>query len=100
MGELKLLLLENISQEAVDAFKKNGFQVDHFKKAWSEDELIEKIGDYHAIGIRSKTRITEKVLKYATKVSLAVDLVEILCAEHDLAVSCLRLGAFASGRIK
>lgn len=69
-GELRLLLVENISQEAVQAFKANGFQVDHFTKAWSEEELIAKIGSYHAIGIRSKTKITEKVLAHATKVCL------------------------------
>ena len=67
--EIKLLLLENISQDAVRAFKSQGFQVDHFTKAWSEDELVAKIGQYHAIGIRSKTKITEPVLKAATKVS-------------------------------
>ncbi|KAF8341631.1 uncharacterized protein EI90DRAFT_2905831 [Cantharellus anzutake] len=65
--ELKLLLLENISQEAVQAFKSNGFQVEHNPKAWSEDELVAKIGEYHAIGIRSKTKITERVLQHATQ---------------------------------
>lgn len=65
--EIKLLLLENISQEAVRSFKNQGFQVDHFTKAWSEDELVAKIGQYHAIGIRSKTKITEPVLKAASK---------------------------------
>lgn len=69
-GELRLLLLENISQGAVNAFKKQGFQVDWYPKAWSEDELLQKIGQYHAIGIRSKTKITEKVLKAASKASL------------------------------
>ena len=70
-GELRLLLLENISQGAVQAFQQQGFQVDHYTKAWSEDELLQKIGQYHAIGIRSKTRLTAKVLKAATKVSLS-----------------------------
>lgn len=65
--ELRLLLLENISMDAVKAFRTQGFQVDHFTKSWSEDELVEKIGSYHAIGIRSKTRITERVLKAASK---------------------------------
>ncbi|KAF8531029.1 hypothetical protein JB92DRAFT_3092582 [Gautieria morchelliformis] len=65
--ELRLLLLENVSQNAVRAFRAQGFQVDHFTKAWSEDELVEKIASYHAIGIRSKTKITERVLKSATK---------------------------------
>ncbi|KAJ2965264.1 hypothetical protein NUW54_g14176 [Trametes sanguinea] len=66
--DLKLLILENISQEAVKAFRAQGFHVDHSTKAMSEDELIQKIGSYHAIGIRSKTKITERVLKAANKV--------------------------------
>jgi D-3-phosphoglycerate dehydrogenase len=65
---LKLLVLENISQEAVAAFTSQGFHVDHFTKAMSEDELVEKIPNYHAIGIRSKTKITERVIKAASKV--------------------------------
>ncbi|EPT03863.1 hypothetical protein FOMPIDRAFT_1157750 [Fomitopsis schrenkii] len=64
---LKLLILENISQEAVKAFQAQGFHVDHHTKAMSEDELVEKIGQYHAIGIRSKTKITERVIKAASK---------------------------------
>jgi hypothetical protein len=68
-GELRLLLLENISQGAVEHFNAEGFQVDWYPKAWSEDELVQKIGQYHAIGIRSKTKITEKVIKAASKVS-------------------------------
>jgi len=69
-AELRFLLLENISQDAVKSFKDMGFQVDFYPKAWSEDELVEKIGSYHAIGIRSKTKITERVLKAASKVSM------------------------------
>ena len=68
---LRLLLLENISQEAVKAFEDQGFQVDHSTKAMSEDELVEKIGQYHAIGIRSKTKITERVINAATKVRVS-----------------------------
>ena len=65
---LRLLILENISQEAVDTFRSQGYHVDHYTKALSEDELVEKIGTYHGIGIRSKTKITAKVLKAASKV--------------------------------
>ncbi|PIL31861.1 hypothetical protein GSI_06565 [Ganoderma sinense ZZ0214-1] len=65
--DLRLLILENISQEAVTAFRAQGFHVDHSTKAMSEDELVAKIGSYHAIGIRSKTKITERVLKAASK---------------------------------
>ncbi|TFK41227.1 hypothetical protein BDQ12DRAFT_679111, partial [Crucibulum laeve] len=64
---LRLLILENISQDAVATFRAQGFHVDHHAKAMSEDELVDKIGSYHAIGIRSKTKITQRVLKAASK---------------------------------
>jgi D-3-phosphoglycerate dehydrogenase len=67
-GDLRILLLENISADAVNAFQSNGWQVDHHKKAMNEDDLVQQIGQYHAIGIRSKTKITERVIKAASKV--------------------------------
>jgi D-3-phosphoglycerate dehydrogenase len=67
-GDLRILLLENISADAVKAFQANGWQVDHHKKAMNEDDLVQQIGQYHAIGIRSKTKITERVVKAASKV--------------------------------
>lgn len=66
--EIKILLLENISQDAVAALRSQSYHVDHHTKAMNEDELVQKIGSYHAIGIRSKTKITERVLKHAPKV--------------------------------
>jgi D-3-phosphoglycerate dehydrogenase len=70
--DLRLLLLENISQDAVAAFRAQGFHVDHHTKAMSEDELIATLPDYHAIGIRSKTKITARVIKAAAKVGSRV----------------------------
>jgi len=67
-GDMRLLLLENISLDAVKAFEANGWKVDHHKKAMSEDDLVQQIGKYHAVGIRSKTKITERVIKAASKV--------------------------------
>jgi D-3-phosphoglycerate dehydrogenase len=69
--DLRLLILENISLDAVAKFREQGWHVDHYAKAMSEDELVAKIGTYHAIGIRSKTKITERVLKAATKVGIS-----------------------------
>jgi D-3-phosphoglycerate dehydrogenase / 2-oxoglutarate reductase len=66
--DLRILLLENISRDAVKTFEVNGWRVDHHTKAMSEDDLVQKIGQYHAIGIRSKTKITERVIKAASKV--------------------------------
>ncbi|KAI0274712.1 hypothetical protein BC834DRAFT_815336 [Gloeopeniophorella convolvens] len=65
--DLRLLLLENISPDAVKTFESNGWRVDHHTKAMNEDDLVERIGQYHAIGIRSKTKITERVIKAASK---------------------------------
>jgi D-3-phosphoglycerate dehydrogenase / 2-oxoglutarate reductase len=70
--DLRILLLENISRDAVKAFEVNGWRVDHHTKAMSEDDLVQKIGQYHAIGIRSKTKITERVIKAASKVSVTL----------------------------
>jgi D-3-phosphoglycerate dehydrogenase len=67
-GDMRILLLENISLDAVKAFEANGWKVDHHKKAMNEEDLVQKIGKYHAIGIRSKTKITERVIKAASKV--------------------------------
>lgn len=67
VGDLRILLLENVSQGAVDSLRQQGYQVDFHKGAWNEEELCEKIGQYHAIGIRSKTKLTAKVFRRAHK---------------------------------
>lgn len=64
-GDIKILLLENVNVTAIEIFKNQGYQVEFYKSSLPEDELIEKIKDVHAIGIRSKTKLTEKVLSYA-----------------------------------
>lgn len=67
VGEIKILLLENVSVGAVEGLRQQGYQVDFHKGAWSEEELCENIGNYHAIGIRSKTKLTSKVFRRAHK---------------------------------
>ncbi|KAJ1839745.1 D-3-phosphoglycerate dehydrogenase 2, partial [Coemansia sp. RSA 2703] len=66
-GDIKILLLENVSAKAVDILKKAGYQVEFHTKALDKAELIEKIKDVHAVGIRSKTKLTEEVLSHANK---------------------------------
>lgn len=66
--KIRILLLENIHEEAVKAFHHAGYtNVEILSKALSEEELIKEIADVHLIGIRSKTRITKKVLEAAKK---------------------------------
>lgn len=57
--------MENVNQAGVDILKNQGYQVEFLKSSLPEDQLIEKIKDVHVIGIRSKTRLTEKVLSHA-----------------------------------
>ncbi|KAI5304707.1 D-3-phosphoglycerate dehydrogenase 2 [Ascosphaera atra] len=63
--DIKILLLENVNQTGRDILKEQGYQVEFHKSSLPEDELIEKIRDVHVIGIRSKTKLTAKVLKEA-----------------------------------
>ncbi len=69
-GDIKVLLLENVNQTAIKIFNDQGYQVEFYKTSLSEDQLIEKIKDVHAIGIRSKTKLTERVLKEAKNLTV------------------------------
>lgn len=70
-AHIKILLLENVNTAAVDMLKKQGYLVEEIKQALGEDELIEKLkaGAFQAVGIRSKTRITAKVISEVPSVS-------------------------------
>jgi D-3-phosphoglycerate dehydrogenase / 2-oxoglutarate reductase len=66
-SKIKVLLLENIDALAVEKFKKEGYRVEEIKRGLSEEELREKIADVSILGIRSKTKITKKVLDKAAR---------------------------------
>lgn len=66
--KINILLLENVSDKAVQFFKEQGYNnIEKISGALSEEELIKAIKTIHILGIRSKTLITEKVLKAAPK---------------------------------
>lgn len=65
--QIKVLLLENIHPLAREAFQADGFQVEALSVALNPDQLKEKIRDVHVLGIRSKTNVTEDVLKEANR---------------------------------
>jgi D-3-phosphoglycerate dehydrogenase len=58
VDKIKVVLLENVHKKSVETFESAGFQVHHYTKAFSGDELLEIAGDAHLIGIRSKTNLT------------------------------------------
>ena len=66
-NRIKILLLENVHPAAFDNLSEDGFSVELIKQSLSEDELIEKIKGVHVLGIRSKTKLTPKVLDAANK---------------------------------
>lgn len=59
---IKVLLLENVHASALEAFSAHGFDVDARPGALKEDDLVRAVRGVHLLGIRSKTRITERVL--------------------------------------
>lgn len=66
--KIKILLLENISDSAVDEFTKGGYaEVQRLNGALSENQLIKAVKGVHLIGIRSKTQITKNVIQAADK---------------------------------
>lgn len=66
--KIKVLLLENISPNATKVFKNNGYDnVEIIAGALSESDLIKAVKDVHLLGIRSKTKVSEKVLASAKK---------------------------------
>jgi D-3-phosphoglycerate dehydrogenase len=66
-NRIKILLLENVHPDAFEKLSKDGFSVETVARSLSEDELIEKIKDVHVLGIRSKTKVTKKVIAAAEK---------------------------------
>ena len=66
-SRIKVLLLENVHPVAVEAFEREGFNVEFHKGAMDEAELMEKIKDVSILGIRSKTMVTRGVLENANK---------------------------------
>ena len=66
--KINILLLENISDTAVQNFKKAGYaSVNKIGGAVSEEELMKAVKDVHLLGIRSKTQITKNILDAASK---------------------------------
>jgi D-3-phosphoglycerate dehydrogenase len=64
---IKVLLLENIHPSAHEIVRSEGFHLETVGGALSEDELCKRIEDVHVLGIRSKTRVTDRALASARR---------------------------------
>ena len=89
-NRIKVLLLENVHKDAVAIMKNEGYNVTSISGALDEEELAEKIRDVSVLGIRSKTNLTEKVLKNANRL-IAVGAFCIGTNQIDLE-ACLKKG--------
>ena len=62
---MKALLLENIHPLAVEVLTDRGFEVELLPGSLSEAELLERLPGVSLLGIRSNTKVTERVLEGA-----------------------------------
>ena len=66
--DIRVLLLEGVSQTAVETFRAAGYtQIELHEKSLPEDELKRRIADAHIVGIRSRTHLSEDVLAHARR---------------------------------
>lgn len=76
-SKIRVLLLEGIHADAVAALRDETFDVRTEKASFSEDELVAAIPQIHVLGIRSKTKVTKRVLE---------------AAKHLLCIGCFCIG--------
>jgi D-3-phosphoglycerate dehydrogenase len=66
--DIRVLLLEGISQTAIDVFRAAGYsQIELHAKSLPEDELKTRIAEAHIVGIRSRTQLSAEVLAQAKR---------------------------------
>jgi len=86
---VKVLLLENIHQVAVENLERAGYDVELRHSSMSEDELIAALPGVAMLGIRSNTHITQKVLDNAPDL-LAIGCFCIGTNQVDLAAAAAK----------
>ena len=83
----KVLVSDKLSKTAVQIFKDNGVEVDYLPDLGKDkDKLLEAIGQYDGLAIRSATKVTEKIIAAAKnlrvigRAGIGVDNVDIPAA--------------------
>jgi len=61
---MRVLVSDKLSEKGIEIMKKAGLEVD-LKPGMSHEELLNVIGDYHGLVIRSATRVTQDVIERA-----------------------------------
>ena len=103
---IKVLLLENIHPSAAQMMSDDGLSVEVQAAALGEQELCAKIEDVHLLGIRSKTRVTPKVLESARRLlsvgcfCIGTNQVALEAARDGVTVNCIPPGRIMSEQIR
>ncbi|GAW93637.1 phosphoglycerate dehydrogenase [Calderihabitans maritimus] len=67
---MRILVSDSISEKGIEILRKEGgYQVD-VKTKLSEDELVDIIGDYHALVVRSQTKVTRRIIESARQLKI------------------------------
>lgn len=88
MSKPKVLISDKLDPLAVKIFEDNGVTPD-FKPGLSADELLDIIGDYDGLAIRSATKVTQEVLEKAKnlkvvgRAGIGVDNVDVEAATNQ-----------------
>jgi D-3-phosphoglycerate dehydrogenase len=85
VSPLRVLLLENVSQTALEIFAADGFSVTSLAHALPPDELAVRLAGVDILGIRSKTQVPARVLEASSL--LAVGCFCIGTNQVDLAIA-------------
>ena len=82
---MKILVTDSIAAEGLDLLSKQGYEVD-YKPDISPDELLKIIGQYDALIVRSRTKVTREVieagenLKVIARAGVGVDNIDVAAA--------------------
>jgi D-3-phosphoglycerate dehydrogenase len=70
--KINILLLEGVHPSAVEYFRKAGYSnIESHTGSLTEKELLQKIGNVHLLGIRSKSQLTPAIIAKADKLLAA-----------------------------
>jgi len=88
MSEIKILVCDPIHEEGVAMLKEAGFAVD-LETSITAEELVNSAGDYDALVVRSRTKVTSKVvkagkrLKVIARAGVGLDNIDLAAAEES-----------------
>ena len=84
---VRVLITDKVHQSLIEMLKKNGFEVD-YKPGIETNELLRIVGEYDAIVVRSRTKITREIieagkrLKLIARAGVGLDNIDLVAARE------------------